>query len=407
MYNGPLDYKILHRYFAGHPISMVETAFFFIGVVALAMKGIEICGEYMVVDEVTLGERDRERPVEHAAHLLDRLSELSAAARNSWLGRRLKDALESIQRTGSADNVQEELKFLADADVGKQQDSYSLVRIVIWATPMLGFLGTVVGITEALGNLDPKQLATAPDVAFEGLKNGLYTAFDTTAVALSFSMLLMFIQYFEDRLESSLLATVDQHAADELAGRFERLGASSDPHVQTIERMSVAVVRATESLVQKQAEIWQQSLLAVSGQFKQNTLQAGDQLTAAVSAALGGVLAKHVEQLAQVEHKAAEHMQRRWEQWQTALSENARLLHAHQQELLKQSELMGQTVKAVGEVTSLEKTLNQNLGALAGSKNFEDTVLSLSAAINLLNSRLGKSEATHVELVKPTKGKAA
>jgi hypothetical protein len=57
----------------------------------------------------------------------------------------------------------------------------------------------------------------------------------------------------------------------------------------------------------------------------------------------------------------------------------------------------------------LEKALNQNLAALAGSKNFEDTVMSLSAAIHLLNTRLGKpGETTHVDLRAPqVKGRAA
>ncbi len=37
----------------------------------------------------------------------------------------------------------------------------------------------------------------------------------------------------------------------------------------------------------------------------------------------------------------------------------------------------------------LEEALNRNLGALSSSSNFEETVMSLAAAIHLLNSRLG------------------
>ena len=59
-----------------------------------------------------------------------------------------------------------------------------------------------------------------------------------------------------------------------------------------------------------------------------------------------------------------------------------------------------QVLKATGEVTHLETSLNENLRALAGSKNFEDTVMSLSAAIQLLTSRLNKPPVreTHVKL---------
>ena len=50
---------------------------------------------------------------------------------------------------------------------------------------MLGFLGTVIGITQALGDLDPEELANSIQTAMDGLLSGLYVAFDTTAVALS------------------------------------------------------------------------------------------------------------------------------------------------------------------------------------------------------------------------------
>ncbi len=47
-------------------------------------------------------------------------------------------------------------------------------------------------------------------------------------------------------------------------------------------------------------------------------------------------------------------------------------------------------LQATGNVIKLEDALNQNLCASSGAKNFEDTVMSLSAAIHLLSSRLGR-----------------
>ena len=64
-------------------------------------------------------------------------------------------------------------------------------------------------------------------------------------------------------------------------------------------------------------------------------------------------------------------------------------MQAQQKELIRQGELMLQVVQATGQVITLEKSLNDNLKALAGAKNFEDTVMSLSAAIHLLSTRLG------------------
>ena len=63
---------------------------------------------------------------------------------------------------------------------------------------------------------------------------------------------------------------------------------------------------------------------------------------------------------------------------------------AQQAELTRHGEILLQVLEATGQIVNLEQALNQNLRALAGAKNFEDTVMSLSAAIHLLNSRLGK-----------------
>jgi hypothetical protein len=39
----------------------------------------------------------------------------------------------------------------------------------------------------------------------------------------------------------------------------------------------------------------------------------------------------------------------------------------------------------------LEDALNSNLAALAGAKHFEQTVLSLAAAVNMLSARLAET----------------
>src|SRR5690606_38240297 len=154
-----------------------------------------------------------------------------------------------------------------------------------------------------------------------GLTDGLYVAFDTTAVALIFAMILMFIQFFIDKVETQLLSTVDERMHEELAGRFELLGSSHDPHVASIERMSHAVLEATQTLVERQAEIWQATINSAHVHWERLTASSGEQL----QVALRGAISDAVEGSAQL-------LDRRWEQWQDALSENARLLQSQQQE---------------------------------------------------------------------------
>jgi biopolymer transport protein ExbB/TolQ len=404
---GVINNPLVHRYFRGHPVCVVETFFFFVCLAALCQKLLGVFGQYGALSGLSLGERQGVQAATAASELLDKLSGLSAGYRQSYFGRRLMQALESVERNGSAAGLEAELKHLADVEVGRQQDSYALVRIIVWATPMMGFLGTVIGITQVIAELAHQDMANLSAV-MEGLLSGLYVKFDTTALALSYTMLLMFTQFLIDRLETQVLDAVEGRAADELLGRFELIGVTSDPNVQAMQRMSHGVIKATEQLVQKQAELWQQTIAAAHDQWQRVTRQSTEQMQTALAGALSQSLAQHAAHLTKSEQASAEQLALRWEQWQTALSHNARLLHAQQQEMVKQGDLMTQAIRVAGDVVQLERALNDNLGALAGSKNFEDTVMSLAAAIHLLNSRLKVSDGPHIELKHAqVKGRAA
>ncbi len=58
--------------------------------------------------------------------------------------------LQHVRRHGSAETLDDELKYLSDIDAGRLHTGYGLFRVIVWAIPILGFLGTVIGITMAL-----------------------------------------------------------------------------------------------------------------------------------------------------------------------------------------------------------------------------------------------------------------
>jgi len=408
VYQGPLNTPAMHRYFASHPILFVEVGMFSLGAAALLLKLGDVLSQQRGLRQLQLAEpADFRDAIEAARTMLGGIDELPRHLRESYFGNRLRDGLEFVQRRASAAGLDEELKYLSDMDAQRQQESYALVRIVIWATPMLGFLGTVVGITRALGDLDPAELANSVQTAMDGLLKGLYVAFDTTAVALTLSILLMFVQFLIDRLETTLLATVDERAARELLGQFEDDGFRSDPQLVAIDRMSVAVAKTTEQLVQKQTELWQRTISESNQQWRKMLEASGEQIRTSLANALENSLGNHAQRLSQLSKEADAQVQSRWEQWQTALSSNARLLHAQQEEMVRQGQIMNEVVKATGEVVKLEHALNENLRSLSAAGNFEEAVMSLSAAVNLLSARFGSSNAK-VDLDRPkSQSKAA
>jgi len=235
--------EMADTYFSSHPVEYVAAAMFFVGMAALLIKLVLAAVQYQGLSERLLGPAVAGgEPVAHCEASIGRLDRLPSRRQGDHVVRRLRQALEHVRRRGSADSLDEELKYLADLDAARMHDSHALVRVIIWAIPILGFLGTVIGITLAVANLAPKALETSlPEVVA-----GLSVAFNTTAQALGLSIVLMFSQFFVDRAETRLLGLVDQRADDELVGRFEQISATPDGQVAAVRRMAETLVKTTE-----------------------------------------------------------------------------------------------------------------------------------------------------------------
>jgi len=83
---------------------------------------------------------------------------------------------------------------------------------------------------------------------------------------------------------------------------------------------------------------------------------------------------------------------------QVALVEAAGMTVAQQEQLIKQSDVLLRVVDATGQVRKLEEALNGNLLALSTSHNFEQTVTSLAAAVQLLSVRLRQPAIVRTEI---------
>ena len=351
------------RYCAGHPVEYVETMLFFVGLAVLAIKALDVAAQVRGLSRPLLDPipwatqssaarrtdfqsvlpEDSQSPAD-CDLLLARLNRVPQAGQDDYLLRRVRNGLESVRRIDSADNLEERLKHLADLDADRAHASYGLMRLIVWAIPILGFLGTVIGITMAIASLKP----TALEESMVEVTAGLGVAFDTTALALGLSIILMFVQYYVDRAETGLLAAVDARVQAELIGRFKEVSVDPDSQVAAMRRMSQAAVRSMEETVRRQAELWQ---------------------------------------------AAVEANQRHWHEVQSTAVRAAENLAAVQNAVVHKAEVLTRAVDAASCVAGLQETLNRNLAALAGARHFEETVMSLAAAIHLLNARLGELPA--------------
>ena len=275
------------------------------------------------------------------------MERLPARRQGEYYVSRLRAALEHVCRHGSAEALDDELKYLSDLDAARLHGGYGLFRVIVWAIPILGFLGTVIGITMMLTGA--AQMANGSDQSsmfkiFEGL--GL--KFDTTALALTLSMVLMFVHFFVERAENSLLEQVDRRVQSELAGRFAATAAGADGQLAAAERMGEVMMQAADAIVRRQAELWQAAVDLAARQWAQ------------MAEAAGG-------------------------------AGQRRPCRPRRASLPGRPRCCSRAIDAAGEVVRLEDALNRNLSALAGAKHFEQTVLSLAAAVNMLSARLAES----------------
>ncbi|MBE9044243.1 MotA/TolQ/ExbB proton channel family protein [Pleurocapsales cyanobacterium LEGE 10410] len=149
-------------------------------------------------------------------------------------GRIIRAYIKSGDRTTANEFALDDSSFYLSAS----ESSYSFPRILVWAIPLLGFIGTVIGISGAVSGFSG-FLENSGDV--EQIKEGigqvtsnLGLAFDTTLLALFLSVLVMIPLVLAERYESKLLLGVDIFINDKLLPRLKKKQEQLD--IETIDQ---------------------------------------------------------------------------------------------------------------------------------------------------------------------------
>ena len=115
------------------------------------------------------------------------------------LPRTLLSALQRFATTGSIQAVSDTIKESCEVESDRLDSELSMVRYIAWAIPSIGFIGTVRGTGDALG-----QAYKAVEGDISGVTVSLGVAFNSTFVALVLSIIIMFclhqLQLSQERL---------------------------------------------------------------------------------------------------------------------------------------------------------------------------------------------------------------
>ncbi|MBQ3388117.1 MAG: MotA/TolQ/ExbB proton channel family protein [Thermoguttaceae bacterium] len=381
---GIIHDELVIRYTAGHPVEYVTVALFFIGMASLLFKFLRVG---LQKRRLRLGVifppiKKEKEPISEVEGYLKSLKKAVSVRGESLHTSRLRRALQFLQSGGRVDDLDQELRSLADDDLYAADSDYGMVKMFIWAIPILGFLGTVIGITAALGNLNLTELETTGKLLASGLK----VAFDTTALALSLVFVLYFTQYFVQLRESRCFARVEQLVDRELRGRF--LPASSpleEEGFKASRRVLQSLTEAFDTVIKHQAETWQEAMRQAVTQGNEAVQQNTARFQASLQSALGESLEKYARQISAGEEdlfrKTISPVIRSMDEHLSAVAEL-------RDKVVEETETIQELFRADGEIARLEERLNQRLRSLSGTEAFSETLGSLSEAVQLLNHRL-------------------
>jgi len=128
----------------------------------------------------------------------------------------------AIKNRDSQRSLQQRFEIETDLEDQETEGNYALIHLFIWALPILGFLGTVIGITMAVarfsgflgGNIDDIELIKSE---LGQVTNGLSFAFGTTILGLAGALVVMLFTSITQNYETNFFTRIRRFSVEHLA----------------------------------------------------------------------------------------------------------------------------------------------------------------------------------------------
>jgi biopolymer transport protein ExbB/TolQ len=433
----PAYRDLAERYFCAHPVEYVQTLLLFVGSALLIRSLLRLRTERAAIAACEQAGASSTEPIRaiQTVH-----QSLAPPLKQTVIGRRLRDLSTYLGHRPSGSTIEDQLKYLHDQAVDRLYDSYALLQTIIWAIPIMGFLGTVLGITMAIFNLDVNNL----DESLKDVTFNLAVAFDTTAVALCHSVVLVFANFFVKRADESVLSRANAYGQLRVLPLFPDSTQAAAPLVEAEAAAAKKLIDRTEALIESQTQLWRNSVESLRERWTDTLDAQREQLSGALQTGTQQTLGDHADQLAaarqelvqavgQLSHELTRQMQAsdgarreqdaalagrleffaaqmsamlsssqaaaderatrllselgaRVDAWQSQLQQSTERVEAQITALTRQHEQLAALLEQGGDVVNLQQRLSDNLDALRAAETFEQTMHSLSAAVHLLSA---------------------
>ncbi len=304
-------------------------------------------------------------------------------------------------------------------DQGSSSSSYAISGVLMWAIPILGFIGTVQGLGVAVagfGVLGGSADVGAIKSAIGQVTVGLGVAFDTTLLALILTTLLMFPLISFQRKEEGLFGEIDNYIDDLLLARlpspeqkpivienledsieagFRRYIPDPDRYDEVFTRSIEKAASSVEERFRSLATNYETTLKELNQGLATNLQKAGnsfeatlrnvadeirkqDEITLTARQHLGKQEATQFQQIMAEVHGTADRLAKEYRQGAETLQNSAR--ESAQTTLQAANELaarMAEVTKlaaGVQDLLKINQAVEKSMTGLATSQAFQDTL---------------------------------
>jgi len=343
----------------------------------------------------------------------------------SILTRRLLLAVAHLQISRDTAELGDLLRRRAEADRQRSMVAYLIPKFLVWAMPIFGFIGTVLGIGDAIGGLGQSVGGTGEaKEMFDMISNvggSLGVAFDTTLVGLVMSFAALLVQTLVQRQEFQVLADVEDYLTYRLQSRIRT--ETQDVRIENLLREALTDMKELQRRMgeeqQERASIGMQTMMTANDSLKEalgsipdlmqqatkssaDLMEATrgklDEMSKSIRNNLGAGIVEVVEKLEEAVTKQAE----MGEETMRSLDDNAKQLGEQlgagfsaatadlDKSLADTSEKLGEAVRDGKQIAELQNTLAENLDQLARVQKVEQTFGEVRKSLDTLVPLLDK-----------------
>jgi hypothetical protein len=156
--------------------------------------------------------------------VVDGIHEAVDDPRHFVLFNRIMVALSNLRNLGVVGDVDDILRSQGENDESGLETSYAMIGAFVWCIPVLGFIGTVQGLSDAIGNFGAVLQATGElaqiKAALQNVTAGLATAFETTFQALVFALLIQLALVYLKASEEDFLDACGDYCLKHIVNRL-------------------------------------------------------------------------------------------------------------------------------------------------------------------------------------------